>query len=118
MKKILILEDNISNAEMVSTIFKEEGFETLTLLKADNLNAEIKAFGPDLVLMDVILEGADGRDLCNMIKVEFSALPVILMTAALLHNIKEIPCNPNAIITKPFDIYELSKRVAQLAYPQ
>ncbi|RDC58027.1 response regulator [Pedobacter chinensis] len=116
MKKILIIEDNLSNAEMIAAIFDEEGFETRTLLKVEDLSNILAKFKPDLILMDILLEGEDGRILCNKIKsdIQTSHIIVILMTAALLHTIPEIPCNPDAIVTKPFDIYNLSKQVSEL----
>ncbi len=99
---------------MITTIFKEDGLITKALNVVHNLKEEIRDFAPDLVLMDILLEDADGRNLCNEIKSEFNDLPVVLMTAALLHTIKEIPCQPDAIVTKPFDIFELSKKISQL----
>lgn len=113
MKKILIIEDNLSNAEMISAVFNEEGFSTRSLTGSKGLEEMLFDFKPDLILMDIVLESTDGRALCNLIKAnkKTEQIKIILMTAALLHQIPDIPCRHDGIVTKPFDIFELLKRV-------
>ncbi|MFF5383258.1 response regulator [Pedobacter suwonensis] len=115
-KRILVIEDNLSNSEMIDAVLTEDGYLTKCLSSSAGLAEMLTDFVPDLVLMDLLLEGADGRELCNFIKAEADEPrpKVILMTAALLHQIPEIPCHPDVIITKPFDIFSLSANIRQL----
>ena len=118
MKRILIVEDNVSNAEVITAIFDEEGFETKTLLVVDDLFSTISIFKPDLILMDIKLQNADGRVLCNEIKAnpDMEHIFIILMTATLMHNYKNIPCEPDLLVTKPFDVYQLTDQIKALAH--
>ncbi|MDY0904953.1 response regulator [Pedobacter sp. CFBP9032] len=116
MKKILIIEDNLSNAEMISSVFTEEGFATRALTGPQGLAEMLDIFEPDLILMDILLAGADGRELCNELRAnkKTAETKIILMTAALLHQIPDIPCQHDGIVTKPFDIFDLLKKVNEM----
>ncbi len=70
---------------------------------------ELIEFDPDLILLDVMLTGADGRDICEYLNTlnESKNIPVILFSANHdladeLHN-----CKPSAFITKPFDAAQM-----------
>jgi len=68
---------------------------------------DIKDFKPDLVLMDIMLAGMDGRNICKNIKenVLTQSLPVILISGT--HDVGEslnLPSGPNDFLAKPFDI--------------
>ena len=61
MSKILILDDDTSNAEVIQLVLEDQDFEVRSIHKSALLDAAIKNFGPDLVVMDILLDNDDGR---------------------------------------------------------
>lgn len=109
-KKILILDDDPDILDILSFLLTEVGYEVQALSCGDMIFDDIKAFKPDLILMDVMLAGLDGRTICKSIKdnqlTQF--LPVILISGT--HDLAEslhFPGAPNDFIAKPFDIDHL-----------
>ena len=115
-KKILVLDDDNDILEILSFLLVEEGYEIMTVNCGDNVFVDINAFKPDLLLMDVMLAGMDGRSICKKIKETklTCLLPVILISgthdlAASLHQAGA----PNDFIAKPFDIENLLIKIEQ-----
>jgi len=113
-KKILILDDDPDILEILSLILEESGYEVRTLSCGDTVFDDIKVFQPDLILMDVMLAGLDGRTICKNIKENHltSLVPVILISGT--HNLAKslnLPGGPNDFIAKPFDIDHLLERI-------
>jgi CheY-like chemotaxis protein len=107
MKKILVFDDDEYNLEIVSFILTEYGYEVQTRCCGDTIFEDIMSYWPDLILMDVMLAGYDGRELCKAIKGNklTSHIPVILISGT--HDLTEslnLPGGPNDCIAKPFDI--------------
>lgn len=67
-KKILILDDDPDIWEILSFVSRESGYEIRALSCGDTVFDDKKDFQPDLILMDVMLEGLDGRSICKKIK--------------------------------------------------
>jgi len=118
-KKILVLDDDNDILEILTLLLEETGYEVKTLNCGDNVFDDIKEFQPDLILMDVMLAGMDGRSICKDIKDNHltSFLPVILVSGT--HDLAKslhLPGAPNDFVAKPFDIdFLLSKIEKQLA---
>jgi DNA-binding response OmpR family regulator len=113
-EKILILDDDNDILEILSLILLDSNYEIRTLSSGESVFEHIKAFQPDLILMDVMLGGMDGRDICKNIKENHltSFLPVILISgthdlADSLHMIGA----PNDFVAKPFDIDHLLHKI-------
>lgn len=115
-KKILVLDDDNDILEILSFLLVEEGYEIMTVNCGDNVFADINAFKPDLLLMDVMLAGLDGRSICKKIKQTklTSSLPVILISGThdLAASLNQ-PGAPNDFIAKPFDIEDLLAKITQ-----
>jgi DNA-binding response OmpR family regulator len=67
-KKILIIDDDPDILEILSLILVESGYEVRMLSCGDTVFDDIKDFRPDLILMDIMLAGMDGRAICKEIK--------------------------------------------------
>jgi DNA-binding response OmpR family regulator len=113
-KRILILDDDPDILDILSFLLTEVGYEIQALDCGDTIFDDIKAFEPNLILMDVMLAGLDGRSICKNIKENQLTrfLPVILISgthdlALSLH----LPGAPNDFIGKPFDIDHLLGRI-------
>lgn len=117
-KKILVLDDDNDILEILSYFLVESGYEIKTLNCGDTVFDDIKSFQPDLILMDVMLAGLDGRTICKDIKDNHltSFLPVILISGT--HDLAkslQLPGAPNDFVAKPFDLdYLLAKIEKQL----
>ncbi|MCO5950535.1 response regulator [Mucilaginibacter flavidus] len=112
-KKILVLDDDPDLLEVIDLLLTGEGYDILTLTNGEHFEKNIEQFCPDLILMDVMLAGLDGRKLCQRIKANLrNKMPVILISGT--HDLQQVMNQigpPNDFISKPFDIYELLKRV-------
>lgn len=117
-QRVLILDDNADLLELMSLLLCDNGYETLALLNGEKIFETISQFHPDLVLMDIMLAGMDGRSICSKIKQQpgLLSLPVILISGT--HSMAECLCRqggPNDFLAKPFDIsFLLSKIKTQL----
>jgi two-component system phosphate regulon response regulator PhoB len=110
MKRILAVDDDDDILEVLQFILEDSGYEVDTLNDGKYLFEKIKGHTPDLILLDVMLGGLDGRELCKNVKsrLETHDIPVILVSAS--HTLKDTLAQkgaPNAFIAKPFDINEL-----------
>jgi DNA-binding response OmpR family regulator len=118
-KKILILDDDPDILEVLSLLLVDNGYQVCALSCGQTIFNNIKDFQPDLILMDVMLAGMDGRAICKEMKENHLTylLPVILISgthdlAVSLH----LPGAPNDFVAKPFDIdYLLARIEKQLA---
>lgn len=119
-QRILILDDDTDLLELISMLLCDNGYETLTMSSGEKIFEAIQQFHPDLVLMDVMLAGLDGRILCSRIKQQpdLLSLPVILISGT--HNLSESLQQkgaPNDYLAKPFDMFFLLNKVkTQLHY--
>ena len=78
--KILIVEDERKLAEVLSDYLKQSGFETVCLGNGLAAVPWIRENTPQLVILDLMLPGRDGLDICKEIR-SFSTLPIIMVTA-------------------------------------
>ena len=113
-KKILIVEDNPLLAEVMAYILTNNGYEVTILPNGSEVFRTIKASHPDLVILDALLPGIDGREICQLIKLNntTSGLPVIICSGE--DNIDESLTQkgaPDDVLQKPFDISILLQKI-------
>jgi DNA-binding response OmpR family regulator len=105
MSKILVVDDDTDILTVVEILLKMNHFSVRTISRWEDIHDTINNFSPDLILLDVALGGADGRQICKQLKIadETRHIPVILFSAHydLLNNIKEYLAD--GLITKPFE---------------
>ena len=107
-KKILIIDDDNDLQEAFPLMFQDRDFELKGMLSIGDVDAVIRDFKPDLILLDIWIGSIDGRIVCNYLKSheDTASIPIILISAILI-DIDDVNCMPDAIIQKPFDIHEL-----------
>jgi len=123
-KKILIVDDEKDTVEMITTLLKLEGFQVLPAFSGDEamriLEAETQRVPDsetpvDLVLLDILLGDADGRDICLRIKEDerMKFIPVIILTvrSSLQDKIHSLNLGADDYLTKPFINEELLAKV-------
>ncbi|MBE0425467.1 MAG: response regulator [Nitrospirae bacterium] len=118
MPSILVVDDLQSNLELMEAIFVKEGFRVYSALGA---NAAIRMFNKypvDIAVLDVMMPGVDGFDLCSKLKdiTGKRFFPVILLTALndRKSRIKGIESGADDFISKPFDTSELLIKIKSL----
>jgi DNA-binding response OmpR family regulator len=115
MRRILAVDDDRGILEVLQYILEESGYEVETLADGYNLFTAVREHHPDLILLDIMLGGLDGRELCKHLKgmKETRNIPVILISAS--HDVAAKSFNndggPDDFIAKPFDIDVLLQRV-------
>lgn len=115
-RKILVLDDDPDILDILSFVLVEGGYDVRTLPYGHTIFDEIKDFHPDMILMDVMLAGMDGRSICKQIKEHHLtyAVPVILISGT--HDLAQslhLPGAPNDFVAKPFDIDHLLDKIGK-----
>jgi DNA-binding response OmpR family regulator len=118
-KKILIVDDNALMVDVLTYILISSGYEVIALSNGFEVLNNIKAIHPDLVLLDAILPGINGREICQLIKLNktTSQLPVIMCSGddTIMDVLKQKGA-PDDVLQKPFDIDSLIQKIeVQLA---
>lgn len=114
MNRILAVDDDKDILEVLQFILEDSGYQVNTLSDGHQLFDKIYEQQPDLILMDIMLGGLDGRDLCKNVKLNFKThgIPVIMISAS--HNLSDVlkqECAPDDFLAKPFDIHTLLNKI-------
>jgi DNA-binding response OmpR family regulator len=116
MGKILIIEDDFDIGTMIKIMLEYHGYSVVLLQKAEKAEEVIRAEQVDLVIMDMLLSGVNGLDVCARIKQEksLSHIPIIITSAH--PNAKELSQKVGAadFIAKPFEMQEVLSKVDRL----
>ena len=118
MKKILFIEDEVDQIEMVRMRLEMSGFEFISAIDGQEGLKKVKEEKPDLILLDIIIPKMDGYQVCAYLKdnPQTKDIPVIMITAAGEKNIetKCRACGADDIIFKPYESKELVKKIITL----
>lgn len=114
-QKIMIADDDRTAAEQLSLHLTGELFETKVLFNGESALDELPKFRPDLILLDLILPGIDGFQVCREIR-RFSYVPIIIISAKsdVFDKVLALELGADDYLTKPFDNRELSARIKAL----
>lgn len=112
MTKILVVEDEQSLREPLVYLLQREGYE---VIEAEDGNIAIEKFAatnPDLILLDLMLPGKSGNDVCREIRVD-SNVPIIMLTAkdAEIDKVVGLEIGADDYVTKPYSARELLARI-------
>ena len=110
--RILIVDDDTALAEMLGIVLRGEGFEPETVTRGDEVMDAFAAFEPDLVLLDVMLPGKDGIEVCREIRAA-SGVPIVMLTAKTdtVDVVLGLESGADDYVVKPFKPKELVARV-------
>jgi len=110
--KILIVEDELKLVEILKDYLYLAGFETSSITNGTDVTPWVKENGPNLVLLDLMLPGRDGIDICKEIRT-FSSVPIIMMTARIdeVDRLLGLELGADDYICKPFSPREVVARV-------
>jgi DNA-binding response OmpR family regulator len=110
--KVLVVDDEPTIREIVVSYLERDGFKTLEAADGNRARELLESDPPDLVVLDVMLPGTDGLELCRWIRSR-SRLPVIMLTARGEESdrIVGLELGADDYVTKPFSPRELAARV-------
>lgn len=112
--RVLIIDDEESILDVMTECFIEENFEVKTLLAVNDVVEVVNEFAPGVVIIDYLLRGLNGGELCHEIKLVNPDMPVVIISAYPKHTLSLARYNCDLFIAKPFDIFDLVEQVKLL----
>ncbi|BCN29152.1 response regulator transcription factor [Anaeromicropila herbilytica] len=111
-QKILIVDDDTNIAELISLYLTKECFDTLVVSDGEEAINSFKTYEPNLILLDLMLPGIDGYEVCREIR-KTSSVPIIMLSAKgeIFDKVLGLELGADDYIIKPFDSKELVARV-------
>ena len=112
MTRVLVVEDEESISDPLSYLLRQEGFEVAVTATGPDALAEFDRGGADIVLLDLMLPGLSGTEVCRALRAR-SAVPVIMLTArdSEIDKVVGLELGADDYVTKPFSSRELVARV-------
>jgi len=111
-QKILIVDDDVNIAELISLYLTKECFDTRIVHNGEDALKEFENYQPNLILLDLMLPGIDGYEVCREIR-KTSKVPIIMLSAKgeVFDKVLGLELGADDYIIKPFDSKELVARV-------
>ncbi|WP_067861648.1 response regulator transcription factor [Nocardia shimofusensis] len=112
MTRVLIVEDEESLADPLAFLLRKEGFEVTVAGDGPSALAEFDRSGADIVLLDLMLPGMSGTDVCKQLRTR-SGVPVIMVTArdSEIDKVVGLELGADDYVTKPYSARELIARI-------
>ena len=111
-QKILIVDDDVNIAELISLYLTKECFDTKMVHDGESALKEFETYAPNLILLDLMLPGIDGYQVCREIRAKAN-VPIIMLSAKgeIFDKVLGLELGADDYIMKPFDSKELVARV-------
>ena len=116
--RVLVVDDQPANVRLLEAILVTRAYDVMTASSGEEALKRIAESEPDLVLLDIVMPGIDGYEVCRRIRerVETAYLPVVMVTASGdEQKVKALEAGADDFLTKPINQSELLARVASLA---
>ena len=112
MTKVLIIDDDRKHSELLQTYFKRFGINLICAHDANEGFRKLSVEDPDLLLLDVMLPGKDGFEICREVR-KTNNIPIIMLTARgdVIDRVSGLELGADDYIGKPFEPRELVARV-------
>jgi len=113
MRKILVIEDNKDIANLVALHLRDFGCEVEIVLDGDEGLARVISEKFDLLVLDLMLPGVDGLEICRALRAKSDYTPILMLTAKTgeLDRVLGLEMGADDYLTKPFSVRELVARV-------
>ncbi len=110
-QKVLIVDDDNNIAELISLYFTKECFETMIVNDGESALPAVDSFQPNLILLDLMLPGIDGYQVCREVRAK-NSVPIIMLSAKgeVFDKVLGLELGADDYIEKPFDSKELVAR--------
>ena len=112
-KKIQIVDDDKDILDAINIILKDEGYTVATVFKGDETYQTTHKFKPDLILLDVLMSGNDGRTICKNLKTnnETKHIPIMMISAHPSAEKEYKAVGADDFLAKPFETSELLAKI-------
>ncbi|PIU84173.1 MAG: hypothetical protein COS68_00150 [Elusimicrobia bacterium CG06_land_8_20_14_3_00_38_11] len=122
-KKILIVDDEPAILRILGDVLTDEGYNVIAATDGETGIEKAKEFNPVLIILDVMLPGINGFEVCKLLKEneQTKKISIIILTGIstlVEHKQKALQLGADDYITKPFDMSDLLNRVKTLASQQ
>jgi DNA-binding response OmpR family regulator len=116
--RILVLDDDPDIGIMIKVMLEYKGYSVIVADRADKAEDIIRTNGINLLIMDMLLSGANGTEVCSYLKQNSLTSSVPIMMISAHPNAKEICMDAGAddFISKPFDMQDLIGKIEQLIH--
>ncbi len=113
MSRILVVDDDTDILSVMEILLTMKGFEVEVTARGENTLPKINTFRPDLILLDVLISGHDGRTICKQLKSNEATkhIPVIMFSAHPGAAATIADYGADDFIAKPFDVNNLIQKV-------
>jgi two-component system, OmpR family, response regulator MtrA len=110
--RVLVVDDDAALAEMLTIVLRNEGFDSRVCANGDRALSDFREYRPDVVLLDLMLPGKDGIDVCREIRAE-SGTPIVMLTARsdTVDVVVGLESGADDYVVKPFKPKELVARI-------
>ena len=110
-QKILIVDDDNNIAELISLYLTKECFDTMIVNDGESVMPAMETFAPNLILLDLMLPGIDGYQVCREVRAQYS-VPIIMLSAKgeVFDKVLGLELGADDYMEKPFDSKELVAR--------
>ncbi len=116
--KILIVDDKEKNIKLLKSMLHSENYQIMEALNGEEALKQVDCFNPDLILLDILMQGIDGFEVCRQIKQneKTKMIPIVMVTALREreHRIKALEAGADDFLSKPVDSTELLARTKSL----
>ena len=106
MRKVLIVDNDEDLLDIVKRILIVKGFDVHTILNGANVSNVVQSYNPDIILLDILLYGEAGTDICKELKSQYH-VPILLFSADTKKGEAFADSGADGFLSKPFDISEL-----------
>lgn len=113
MKHILVVDDNEDILHMLKAMLQMKGYKVSLQTSALEIENELLNTNPDMIIMDMLLSGTDGREVCKTLKQkqEFAKIPLLMISAHPSARHDCLTAGADFFLEKPFDMNELFSKI-------
>jgi DNA-binding response OmpR family regulator len=114
-KKVLIVDDDAGILDAISLILEDAGYNILSISDGTIVFKKLEQFKPDMILLDVLLSGSDGRVICKELKnnTATKVIPVVMISAHPTAKLSINDYGADGFLAKPFEAEELLTTIAK-----
>ena len=117
-RKILVVDDNPDQIDLIRLVFEKAGFAIGTAANGTDALVKIRSISPDLIILDLMLPGLNGFDICETLRKDplTASVPIIMLTGlrSEFGRLAGLESGANEFLTKPFKVEELVSKVDKL----
>ena len=115
MAKILVVDDNLASCEMLSDVLTQWGYDVRQAHQGKEVLPLVEEFAPDLVLLDVMLPGMNGFEICKRIKASPKTENIAVILLTVLNDVEDrtqgIRVGADLFLSKPVNYKELRRQI-------